>query len=821
MHLLCIPLITVMLSLPEGPQQSWDQLAEPWMTHGEKALFQTLSDSEKVRFRGWFCARRAKNPDQWSPYGLFLPVFFPKTQFGDIRDQIQALLGEPHKVETSAVNTKLPTVWHYPDYLFRFELKDGKITLAEEAVTAWENAKQTLILHPDLRYDFRDHAFGRLRLPENLTYIETTVGHQQIIPESQGGRIRLYIELPDTFKKAALAQVTSPKQKFELLLFLKPENGMPIEAADPEFVRHDTAYGNLDQEGPLYFETYLPNGRFQAEFVCYSGFFNVALRGSHTITVAPPDLPRIGQPLITKTREKAGITAAKRNQITVAGYHYTPPERPLTDNSGAFALVRSEEPCQLILQAPGREETLTPIEQDGHIKVFKIPDNLHVHRFVAVGGNDPNLQAVSTIGALNFPDHDLLRLDQVDSASYLKLEELTVSGVQGPVTLFVNGVGYARSAVGRFPWPAFDWGETASLSFEYKHQGQTHRQTFTLPRGGVFQNLQVRSRHLLVGTLNQVDIPEASPFEILVEDQVVPPQSVTPIKDLPKLWGVVVNDPLLSSTEWPEIRAKMQRYLKKLFHSGDQVYIVQISTRPQLILPPTRNKAAVSAVFESLRPVDTRENAFTVRYLLDALTHLPQHGTLPHQVILLTHRLTEDTEQMETLLPYLRRTGLQLYNFEFPFAFQEETESRFQKLEEDPLVTMKVRDEADRRTYGALRDNFQEDSNVTAGYSIRFKKRKKEAEREAKNQALVEEAFIRAFNRQVAALTAGLSPKEDYGKSAQTLEAFLDQLLMWQDQLQHVELNLPYIDPSMIAVRTQPGHTGSWTLVPWSVKSSN
>ena len=205
----------------------------------------------------------------------------------------------------------------------------------------------------------------------------------------------------------------------------------------------------------------------------------------------------------------------------------------------------------------------------------------------------------------------------------------------------------------------------------------------------------------------------------------------------------MVNDAILESQAWLEIRRVLMSWLKNHTSERDQIYVVHISNRPELVVPPTQNKVMVQAGIESLTPKAELENYFTVRYLIDGLTHLPEHQTLPHQVLLITDQLSNELKQLEDLLSTLRRTGLQIYNLEFPYEFTPESEQRFQETRSDPTLAMKVQEDRDQWMRSATRDNFQEERNVQSGFSIPIGG--KSQERDAERERILNEAFHEAF----------------------------------------------------------------------------
>jgi hypothetical protein len=266
-----------------------------------------------------------------------------------------------------------------------------------------------------------------------------------------------------------------------------------------------------------------------------------------------------------------------------------------------------------------------------------------------------------------FGTKDLTGFAQNDAANYLSLEGLTIEQ-EGPLSLlFVNDTPLVGSRNGELPWPAQDWGALAELRFEYARGGAWRFASYQLRRNAVFQRVRVKPRFLVAGTRSDRGLIRPEPLEVEVLGQPVEIVRQTPLRQVPKLWGVVVNDPLLRSPAWPSLRDQILGWLKRYSGENDLIYLVQNAERPELVVPPTRVKAVFEASLEALEARSLQESWFSAPYLIEALTHLREHGTRPHQVILLTDRLTDQTQQMEEMMMGLRDTGLQLYNFEQPY----------------------------------------------------------------------------------------------------------------------------------------------------------
>ena len=448
--------------------------------------------------------------------------------------------------------------------------------------------------------------------------------------------------------------------------------------------------------------------------------------------------------------------------------------------------------------------------------VFDLPPQSQTNfRLIALGDADQNGFLPFSLGAagLAAPAANSKPAFRQKGQNYLQQEKLSFGDRGDLQLLFVNELPYMASSSGHFPWTPLDWGKTARLRYEFQDQGKWRSAAYDMQRAGIFEQVSVRPKSLVVGTRVPDGQIKGVEVEVRVEGAVIPPSKATPFTSLPKMWGIVVNDPLLKSKAWNGIRQALLEWLKKNTQSNDLIYVVQISHRPELLVAPTSRKSLIQACLLSLEPSSPRANYFTVRYLVDALTHMKEHGSLPHQALLLTHQLTDEVSQLEDLLPLLRKTGLQIYDLEFPFEFVPETEIPTKPDPDDKLTQMAVAEQIEQRQMLGIRDNFQEDRNVKAGFRIPLGARK--AKRMSEEERIKQEAFRASFSKQLASMTAGLAHVSGAGETSQSLHRFLDQLTLWQRNLVHLELPLPYVDEDMIQVKAAPGYSAAWTLVDW------
>ncbi|CAM2066256.1 hypothetical protein SCOR_12820 [Sulfidibacter corallicola] len=818
---LCMLLVSALFlqDFTSTNSKSWEAMARPWMTEAELNLYESLSEREKTRFQGFFVARRLDNPNDWPATGLYLPSFFAPEPYGDVRDQIAHLLGHPVETEWQPQNPVLPRTWKFPQYSFSFlPAGNGKVRLATDSLQLWDSLKDGMILNRALRYDFRDNSFGRTRLPEDLEWTDTRLLYRWLEPNPSGGTLRLAVAVPESMKAYIRSGNHRPRQHLELLAFLKSDVDQPRESLPSSLVRHASAWSHLTDEDEIYFEIALPPGYFHAEFLIYNGFLEQGLRTETPVAIVPPGLPRIGEPVISHRWQPAGIQEVGAQQIDCGGDRYQPALKyDRTQPARVLVRVDGDERPQLFLQtAKDRPMGLQFLFTADGVAVFDLPAQKAPFRLIALGAETPDGQlALSVKGE----DIDIAKPSQVPafaqkSEDYVSVDKLNFGARGNLQLLFVNDQAFLASRTGLFKWPPLDWGREATLRYEFGDGEGWFATEYTTRRTPVFEQLRVKPKYLVAGTRVPDGTIEPVDFEIFVEGAKIPAAKKTPFTRIPKLWGIVVNDPLLKSPAWNNIRQALMAWLKKNTQPQDQIYVVQISHRPELLVAPTTRKVLIQACLDALEPSSPRANYFTVRYLVDALTHMKQHTTLPHQAILLTHQLTDEVSQMEDLLPLLRRTGLQIYNLEFPFEFNPDTEIPAKPDADDALANMAAQAKYEEKMLLGVRDNFQEKSVTQAGFKIPLSGRKKE--KMAEQERIKEEAFRASFSTQLASMTAGLAHVTGAGETSQSLHRFLDQLTQWQRTLVHMELPLPYVDESMIRVQAKPGYSVAWTLVEWS-----
>lgn len=810
----CLLLLLVLEQTGWSQLEDWAALARPWMTEEESDLFDRLSETQRIRFRGYFVARRQEDPGQWSQTGWFLPSFFYPSEFGDIRDLIAYRKGYPTQVNPNPLNPALPAEWVFDDVVFSFVPKDGHhVKLASSSHAHWEALKHAMILHPELRYDLEPSPFGRTRIPEDLEWMSMDMGRIWLEPQRKGAVARVRFEVPDAFISKIFALKVNRQQNLECLIRLISESGDTVE-------RHASRQIDLGRTRELAFEMHWPAGYFQVEVFVYSGFWPVGLQTRGHVFVPSPSLPRLGTPIVAQQWTRTGIEVASDDAVIVGDFSYRLPGS-YDERWESLVLVPSEStPVAALLQ-----------ESDGHVKrlelirveapwcVFRLPPTPPPFRVLALGRNDgsPSEFGFSTwqVGLPMTPlssESPAIKGGVLDN--YLGVETLEFEPAPSLAFLTVNGWPYLASQRGSFSWLPLNWGERAELWLDAVENDRVQRSLVTLRRSEVFEEMRVQPRHVVAGFVSTEGEEEAPHIQFLAGgQQTVEPYRRTPLKDVPGLWGLVIKDEILALDAWPLIRDHVMGWLRDHLKPSDMIYIVHVSQRPEMVLAPTRSKVLAQAGVASLQPVG-RTSHFNLDYLIEELTHLDTHPVMPHQVVFLTDLLSEDMNQMQALMPDLRNSGLQLYQLEFPEARSEGVSNP--RVAGSPLEWAEqhavAAGEVDAPEEHVLSDDGKIGPESKAGYRIRFGRKKVKEAQEKERLRL--DAAREAFSQQLAMRTAGLSVQCPRGLIRQALADFLLELSLWQDALTHYQLPTG-IDDHALTITSPDAGSLHWVWVEW------
>lgn len=786
---------------PFTNMQAWDDLARPWMTDAESSLFDALSDHERLKFRGTFVARRQERPQLWSEQGLFLPSFFCERRFNDVRDFIAYALGEPKQVVVNPTNPSVPSEWHFADYDFHFvPIARKRVTLTERGVQEWNRLKQRLILHPEILYSFAATPFGRTRLPDNITWFETQIVSYYLDPDPRGELLRVVVALSPSFQEALRSKGSDDEHVLELLIELDRGTG------EPE-LRHDASLVRVLSDRVAVFEAHLPSGHFDAKFSIYSGFLPVGLTANTSLFVPPSEFPRISSPIIAQQWAQEGLIQPGKNELIIGGFRYRW-DQPYDPSQRAMVLVHATElPAEvLIMRGKNQISPLEYINREGSWYLFELPPQPEPFRLIArTVADDQGLMGFRTFPPeWHHQEASMTAEFTPETDNYLELESLSFGFKSDPVYVTVANHPYLAVKGQSVPWLPFDWGVAAKVVVAGQVEGFWQQQQTVLRRSDVFTEISVRNQHLVVGARSIAGDVLSAPLPKVAGKQLKGLQQ-TPVKQLNQVWGLVFKDQVLESDFWPFVREELVRWLRENLKPDDLVYIVQISDRPMMVLPPTNRRAELAATLRSLQPSSTRQTSIDLRYLIDAITHLEYHTTRPHQVVLMTPAISDDIAHPETFLLELRQAGLQIYNLEFLDPRSPTTSPKIADY------AMKM-DEMEPET-GAFRDNFSEERNTKAGFRIPLGEGKRQKARQ--QQAVKEEAAREAFSRQVELRTAGLSMSSQQGQERRVLTEFMRQMTQWYGALTYVELpvNASIDDVQFDQLSDVDVY---WTTVDWS-----
>ncbi len=815
-------LLTVFIyqDLNLATEKSWEALASPWMTEAEARIFESLTASEREKFKGAFVVRRLQDPWKWQTTGLYLPQFFCPRPHGDIRDQILYALGQPSETEPMAKLPELPRMWKVGEHTFYFQPgeQSGKVKLARQSLPEWDTVLTGQIKNPEQLYDFRDVSFGRTRLIQDLKWVDAASVQTWATPEPNGSKLRVEIPIPAAFKQYIRNEKRKPVQHMEGVLLLRKDSRETfVELGRKDRLRHGSQQLNLLEADVISFETHVPPGAYEVEYLIYSGYLEQGLRIKAPLVTAPVEWPRISDPIISQNKQRASLLIPEDYVVHVGDYFYRPSK--YEDNKDAFVLVQSNHEDTRLLLHDGSKlpKPLDLLEKKGNWHVFKLEPQSSPFRLTALGYHARGSHvAVSAFGPpVGATPGSLPRFDQNGKDNYFTWEQLKIN-TQSPLNLlFVNGRAVVGSKDGVFSWPSVDWGEKASIRVEYEADDSWRAAEYEIKRNQVFEEIRVKPRFIVAGTRRMDGSIEKAEIKVNLDGKPAEIIKQIPLSQYPKLWGLVVNDALLKSATWPLVRESLTVWLKEHAGDNDMFYVVHISHRPQLVQEPTVYKPLVQAALNALTPATRNENYFTVQYLVDALTHLPDHQSRPHQVLLMTNTLTDEVEQMQDLIPVLRETGLQIYNLQFPYDFQTQSEEKVAEIETDPLKEMAERERIDQQERMATRDNFQEERNVTTSLGS-FKFGKKKARERAKEERIRKEAFKASFHEQLGALTAGMSHVSGPGETVISLTAFFEELSKWQEGLYHIELKDKQLNEDRLSLQAPAGYLANWTLVQWN-----
>ncbi|MCB1045310.1 MAG: hypothetical protein KDC35_20380 [Acidobacteria bacterium] len=788
---------------PFTNMQPWDELARPWMTAAEETLFDALDENERLRFRGTFVARRQEHPGLFSDQGLFLPQFFCERTYGDIRDYIVEVLGEPESTTTNPSNSLLPSEWHFADYEFHFiPIGRNRVTLTERSVTEWDRLKNRMILHPQILYSFDMRPFGRTRIPDQITWYDTRILTYLLDPDPRGELLRVAVALTPSFREAVQSK---GREDVVLELLITLDKGVgEVET------RHDATAVNLQKDDAVVFEVHMPPGHFNADLKIFSGFLTSGLKTSSSIYVAPPTLPRVGTPIIVQQWAPEGLIKPDKRELMIGGFRYRW-DQPYDPSRLAMVLVHAAHlsPEALMIKEDDIPRPLSYINRAGDWFMFELPPQQGPFRVMAQTLPDAHgLRGFRTFPAdwtVAIQDSSKVVTNQTDN--YLELETLTLKAAGPELYVCIGGHPFLSTSTGEIPWPPFDWGPTTQVDVRFLKDGTWSTQSTVLSRTDVFTEISVRNPNL-VAAARHVDGSASVPPDPFYQGQQLADLKHTSIHELNQIWGIAIHEDVVNRGIWPFLREELVQWFKSELKPGDLTYIVRSGgPRTRLALAPTSNRAEWLSALKAVTPTHGLSTNLDFSVLLEEVTHLEYHTTMPHHLILITDHLTEDLTQLEAMLVELRQTGLHVYHLEFPR--DAPTTATAKSIADRALDMDSMQPDRD-----ATRDSFQEDRNTQVGFRISMGD-KKRMQNEL-DQREKEAAARRSFAEQLQFRTAGLGMSADVGEERQEISEFFRQLTDWTHTLVFIELPAN-IKADDVVFQNDAATQVYWTTVDWGV----
>ena len=196
--MLLIVLVCLMIGpFQEEPQlspdnQNWLRLAQPLMSPLEWQEAQKLADSDFASFQATWIQARRPVAAQWPSQGLNLPAFYAPKRYGDQRDTVYFLWGEPREIQQSG--NRLECTFDSDKSLI-FEKSQGKWVL--EGASQLHFAESQIIRR--VPYSTGHHPFGATRIPPELSFGPALIEVFGREPNGHGQRIQLRMLTPAPF----------------------------------------------------------------------------------------------------------------------------------------------------------------------------------------------------------------------------------------------------------------------------------------------------------------------------------------------------------------------------------------------------------------------------------------------------------------------------------------------------------------------------------------------------------------------------------------------------------------------------------------------
>jgi len=741
--------------LPYRPDlRAWLQRAQPLMTLAERTLLEQLTEEQVPAFMGTFLARRMGDAENWPTTGVEWPALYPPYRYGDDRDLAWHLLGPPKQEVTEAAGVR----WIWPELSLLFT--GGQ---SWRLAPAGREALARRTLQRDVPYSLTAPPLVPAGLPEDKPHRAAQMEILARTPEASG--MRFFFKLGLGPALGLLPRTDAPRQ-VEFLVKLR--------SGEVEKWRHTTASFHGSTPEHLYFSLVLPPGAWDAQCLAYAGFMPSVLQSRIFLLV--PAHPTLGTPLLAGSRSPTQEMEAPGGWLSTGSHFYELKLSP-ADSGAEFLII----PCQgvtptvLALFPDGRAQTLKG-EMEKQAWVGSFSAQLAPASFLAFDPGGPSFAWLANISnrlANGLPGGGMAReFMALPPGNNLSWQELALPEENAQAFLLVAGQPWSRGPARRIPWEPLLLPAKVPLEALAIHATSRWRSyQAELSQGEQVESLAVRPNHLVF----QADRNEEIKLRPLLRGQRLS-EAPRPLLHAPQTWGVVVDSAALRHPEWPQLRAALLDGLMRLIRPQDELYLVTLEDRARLLLAPTKHKVRFFSAWQALEPGTTETGVQDPHHLLQSLAYLKTSTGHPHHVLLLSPPLRPDVETWQRLLSDCRHLGLFFHHWEMP---EEDLQAA-----EFPSWQERLHSGTQSNPQGssiAQAEDFQEERNTKAGFSLRFGKKKQL--REAQQAALRAEAARESLSRQLSLRSAGHAqkfprdhPAEKVGQAMQDLKAWVETL---------------------------------------------
>lgn len=133
------------------------------------------------------------------------------------------------------------------------------------------------------------------------------------------------VDIPQSFRDLVKGTTASQTQHMEALLLLHRDGEESFaQLVDADRVRHGSQWVNLLEAPFMTFDAQLPPGFYDVEVLVYSGFLSHGVRSRQSMSITPPELPRIGDPILSQSWSAASLEVPEQWVVTAGGTAYQP-----------------------------------------------------------------------------------------------------------------------------------------------------------------------------------------------------------------------------------------------------------------------------------------------------------------------------------------------------------------------------------------------------------------------------------------------------------------------------------------------------------------